>query len=663
VTPEPRTADVLVLGGGLLGSALAFHLSRSKAGEVVLLDPGPIGAGATGRSAGLLSFQGWDRWDARLVRESAEEFRTLSDRWGVGDYRENGGLEVVRTEEGEAWLLRVERELRSEGVRTRLLSPSEVQAVLPCADLDDVRCGLHTPEDACVDPVALSRGYAELARRSGVRVHDHVGPLHLRRGDPGWEVVAADERWSAPRLAVACGAWSKRVLSEAGYALPAAPFRAQACVARPAPLQASFPTLHDFDLNLYLRPAPFGRVLLGDGNENVEVDPDGARPEADPAFVDRVTRDTRALFPGWAAVRPETAWTGVCVSSPDGYPLVGPVPGRDGLFVATGFNGFGVMRAPSLARRLAQGIVQQKWEELVPADPSRFPPDLPPFVPRPEWPILHGEPTGIEVAPAPAVPSPAFSPDEAPAVSYRELTSGEEVQRLRLPPDLSVWFNPFLPTFMLDALGCGGEVHVAFGEEGDVRGVYLWSPTEGQGSVFTSARPVAEHFLGLQGHGDVYTERAWGRSPEVLDVMLADLRDWEVPRRMRNPVRLAEMKDLPRVEALIREVAGAADRAWFSSLPRPGEFGFITEVEGRLVGVSWLSVVGEYGRGHSLVVHPRYRGIGIGTDMLLARMTWLRERGAHQVISEIYQDNPAARVAAERAGMTRVGEIYACPRQ
>lgn len=659
MSPEERTADVLVLGGGVFGSALAFHLSRSRAGKVVLLDSGPLGSGATGRSAGILSFQGWDRWDARVVRESAEEFRTLSDRSGKGDYRENGGVEVVRSEEGERWLHRVERELRAGGVPARLLAPSEVQALYPYADLDDVRAGLHAPEDALLDPVGLTAAYTELARRHDAQVQAELGSVRLNRGERGWEVRTHDGKWASPKVVVACGAWSKRVLSEVGYPLPAAPFRTQACVARPAPLQGSFPTLHDHDLNLYLRPAPFGRVLVGDGNENAEVDPDLASPEADPAFVERVTRDVRDTFSGWTAVRSEKAWAGTCVSSPDGYPLVGRVPRHDGLFVATGFNGFGVMRAPSLARRLARGILEGDWDDLSPADPARFPPDLAPFPPRPEWPVLRDDAPAPGSAPALPASSPVFSANEAPPLSYRVLKTVPEVEGLRLPPGLSRWFDPFLPTFVRDAVRCGGEAHLAEDEDGGARGVYIWSPTERQGSIFTAVRPAAEHFLGLPGRGEVYAERAWGAKPEVLDVWLADLRDWEVQRKLRNPVRVAEKEDLPRVESLLREVGGSDDRAWFADLPRPGEYGFITEVEGRLVGVSWLSVVGDLGRGHSLVVHPRYRGLGIGTDMLLARMMWLREIGAGQVISEIYRDNLPPQIAAERAGMTRVGEMYA----
>ena len=648
-----------MLGGGIVGVSLAYHLSRLKVGSVALVDRGPGSIGGSSRCAGMLTHQGWGPWDLGLVRESATEYARISDNTGWGRYTRNGGLRVVRTPEGEQWLTRAADVLRSGGEEARMLEPSEIRTAFPIADLDDARCGLLTPADATFDTVEMMRAYGVMGRRQGVRFSSVSGAPRIDPEGDGWRITDGEAAWKTTRLVVACGAWTKGVLDGVGRRLPLAPFRTQAAVLRPLPLSPSFPTLHDVDLGLYLRPAHHGRVLAGDGTELLESDPETVAYDADRSFLDGISSRLRPLFPEWRSLQAEKAWAGMCVASPDRYPLVGKVPGATGLFVASGFNGFGAMRAPALARRLAEGIADGQWESLMPADPARFPASFEPFPPRPEFPLRDDgglDDREARVRTPSSLPASSFAGDLD--LGYRSLAREEEVRALRLP-SLSEWFDPFLPLFMRDALRCGGEVQVAE-EEGEVRGVYLYTPAENTGSIFTRLRGVAGRFLTLHPRSEVYAEQAWGPGSQPLHVMMADLADWDARAHpVRVPVRIGEAEDLPRVKALLREVAGPVDEVWFRGLPRPEELCFLCEVEGRLAGVSWLSLAGHHGRGHSLAVHPRYRGLGIGTDLLVARMLWLKDHGFRDVVSEIYGGNQAPQTAAERAGMARVGLMYA----
>jgi sarcosine oxidase subunit beta len=650
-------ADVLVLGGGLTGCAIAFHLTALKAGKVVLLERDQPGTGATGSSAGILTYQGWNRWDVRLVRESAEEYRTISEKLGCADFRENGGLRVVRTEEGVRWLERIRQTLGSEGVETRALVASEVQGLFPQGDFEDVRMGIHTPADALFDPVEMEAAYAHLAERDGAELRCGRGAPRIARSDGFWEVRDGADTLRSKHLVLACGAWTKRLISHLGHPLPLAPFRTQACVLRPHPLAATFPTFHDTDLNLYMRPAMMGRVLVGNGTGPNEVDPEFANPGADPNFVERITAQLGPIIPAWPVLRPEASWAGVCVASPDSYPLVGHIPNTEGLYVASGFNGFGTMRAAALARLLAEGIVDGRWEPLEPADPARFHDVAAPFAPRPEFSIRDDCSSSLHEEPPSALRPMAVSiPLADPPVSYKTIQSLDEINRLTLP-SLSFWFDPFLKLFMKDAVRCAGEVQVA-DVEGEIRGVYLFSPVENTVSIFTRTRRIAEHFLSIRNGGEVYLERDWEKGAGRIRIMLANLNDWDSDRHFRNPVRVAEDRDLPQVQTLFGELQGVVDMAWFRTLPRPEEKCFVSEIDGRIVGASWLTIMDGFGRGHSLLVHPRYRKLGIATDLLLARMLWLKGHGIRHAVSEIYEDNGAAQMAAERAGMTRVGNMF-----
>lgn len=647
----------MVLGGGLFGCSLAFHLSTRKAGSIVLIDKGHPGTGATGRCAGILTFQGWNHWDTGLVKESAEEYRAISDRWGCGSYRENGGVRVVRSEEGKRWLEVVHRILRSEGVDARVLNAAEAQTLFHRGDFEDARSGLYTPKDAIFRSTDMSAIYAHLASRNGVEFQWGGGAPRIGLEGGIWEVRSGTTTFKTTNLVLACGAWTKGLLDELGHSLPLAPFRTQAGVLRPVPLADSFPTFHDTDLNIYVRPGMQGRVLVGNGTGPNEVNPDHVSSEADPDFLERITSRLRPIIPEWSILHPEAAWAGVSVASRDAFPLVGRVPHTDGLYVATGFNGFGAMRAAALARHLADGIIERHWEALSPADPARFPDGTPSFPPRPEFSVRDDGSSAAAGKADVSLPSIALVSFEDPRISYRSVSSLDEVDKILLP-SLSDWFDPFLPLFMKDAIRCGGGVQIAEGEEREARGVYLLSPAEKTESIFTRTRCVAEHFLGLHNQLETYSEQEWRPGGDTINIMLADLRDWSQDHPFRNPIRVGTERDLPQVQELIREAQGPVDQAWFRTLPRPEETCFVSEVNGRIVGVSWLTVVGTSGRGHSLVVHPRYRRLGIGTDMLIARMLWLKGHGVAQVVSEIYGDNSIAQSTAERAGMTQVGRMF-----
>lgn len=651
---DPR-ADVVVLGGGLFGSALAYHLAERTHLRVTLYDAGS-GRSATSRAAGILTTVGWDPWDIGLVRYSAAEIAAVDRSLGRAAFRRAGGLRLSRTEAGSAWLDRVHALLAAEGVSARLLGPSEVADLAPGVDVDAVRSGLVTPDDATFDAAGAAQGYRRLAERLGAEVVGD-GAARITHDGARWVVDTPQGAVVAPRLAVACGAETKALLVTAGIPLPVAPFRSQAAVLRPRPLSGSFPTLHDLDLELYVREAPCGRVLAGNGTERRETDPRTAALDADAEWLADLSARLSAIVPTWDHLVTERSWAGCCVASPDRFPLVGRIPGAPGLLVATGFNGLGAMRAPALARLLAEAIAEDRWEPLLPADPARFSDGSTVADVRPEFP-LEAEP------PAPSSPKEQgpvegwFDIDAHAAHAFRtrRLAGVPDLEVQRFPP-LSEWFDPFLELFALDALRTGGEVVLAEDAE-SMAGLYLYSPAEGVGSVFTQRRAVALAFLARPPPGGIYADRAWTAGGEPIEVMAADLRDWSPSHPYRNPVRIAGRDDLARVQRLMQELTGAIDNAWFATLPRPEELCFLAEVDGRIAGMSWSTVVGEHARGHSFMVHPRYRGLGIGTDLLQARMAWLRAHGVRQVVSEIYEGNAASKTAAERAGMASVGRMF-----
>ena len=393
--PTSDTAEVVILGAGIAGCALADHLARRRVDPVVVYDPRTPAAGASGRAAGIVTEQLWNAWDVAVTRESKEEYAALARQRDPSAYSVNGFARWTVQAEAERVLDRAVEQLHAWNVDVRRLDRDELATRVPWGRFGDVRAAIWSPTDAVVTPSAMTEMYAERARAAGVEFWLGVPFGKLRRSEGRWEVEARGRTVRAPRVVVAAGAWTKRILKEIGRPVPLAPYRTQAAVLRPSPPVPEFPSVHDIDTDVYVRPESAGRILAGDGTELVEVDPEQFRTGGDTSFETHLAESFLTRFPGWAEAELVRSWAGVCCSTPDRRPLVGPLPDAAGCFVLAGFNGFGVMRAGGVARRLAELLAAGEGDRtaaelLAPVLPARFPSDLPPFVPRPGFTLEGG---------------------------------------------------------------------------------------------------------------------------------------------------------------------------------------------------------------------------------------------------------------------------------
>jgi sarcosine oxidase, subunit beta len=381
-----ETADALVVGGGIVGAAVAYHLARRRLGRVVALEARTPAAGATGRAAGIVSEQLWDRWDVEVVRESKREYAALASAAAPGAYRTNGFARwTADPRVAEALRARVD-ELRTWGVDVRSIEPAELADRLPAIRPDGLVGVALAPDDGVVSPSLLAEAYLAEGRRLGVEWRLGATVDRLLRADGSWSCVVGGSAVSARVAVVAAGAWSKRLLAASGHPLPLAPYRTQAAVLSvPGGVPESTLSFDDLDTNVYGRPEDHGRLLAGNGTENAEADPERFVATGDEAFVAHLAESFEARLPGWREAGLVRAWAGVCVGTPDRRPLIGEVPGAAGLFAITGFNGFGVMRAGGAAARLAQAIAEpgdRAAERLAPVTPARFRDPTRPFLAR-----------------------------------------------------------------------------------------------------------------------------------------------------------------------------------------------------------------------------------------------------------------------------------------
>ncbi len=374
-------ADAVIIGAGIAGSALAYHLSDEGL-KVALVDKDYPGLGTSGRSAGFLTVQHWNRLDLLLSR--------LSQEFCSDILQEKGGLQRVGflrvTARGEDIPLMKERTrmYRQEGVEAELLEGKELEFRFPAIDFSGLAAGIHTPGDGFVDAYDVTTTLASLARANGtvMKMATTAQRIEIRSSKVSG-VETAQGKLSADIVAVAAGAWSGSLLRKAEISLPLKPYRTQALVTAPVEGLPLLPMFHELPDGYYFRPDQDG-ILLGDGTEYREAEPTRYNTHADFGLYSEIAGWISKRMPTMKEVVLARGWAGLCVATPDRYPLVGPLDAVDGLYLMAGFNGLGVMRSPPLARALADKILGRRPSvNLAPLRPGRFSGNV-------DFPIMEG---------------------------------------------------------------------------------------------------------------------------------------------------------------------------------------------------------------------------------------------------------------------------------
>ena len=223
--------------------------------------------------------------------------------------------------------------------------------------------------------------------------------------------------------------------------------------------------------------------------------------------------------------------------------------------------------------------------------------------------------------------------------------------------DLSPWFNPFLSYFARDTRRSGGEVRLLRTAE-EVRGLVIADPAERVATVFTRSSEVAADAVDARGPLGMFSDFPVEPGADPFDIFERRLNETALSFRFGHAVRAVVPEDLPSVRELMHEVYRVVNDRWFDGLPNRFEMGFVAEVDGRLAGIGWVTQVGEHARLHSLTVRVPFRRMGVGSDLLRARLWWAHRNGARRVLSEIARANTDSQAIAERGGMRRIGTIY-----
>ena len=372
----PRTADVVVVGGGVHGASVAYHLARRGARRVVLVERKFLASGPTGRSSALVRrFYAMD-FLTRTANTSATVFLHWSEQIGGGDpgFRQVGILWLVGPDRAENLRANVRR-ARELGANVVTQSPAEIRTLVPAMAVDDVALGAYEAESGYADAAMTTNAFATRARELGATVVQYV-PVEaiLTAGDRVTGVRTAAGEIHAPAVVVCAGLWAGGLLSPLGIDVPVAPTRHQMCFFRRPPDFGPHPAVLDRPHATYMRPETGNLTIHGSVAYDEVVDPDHYNEGADPAEVLRNAELIAQRFPAMEHGLSMGGYSGVYDNTPDHEPVLGAVPEHPGLFVDFGWSGHGFKHAPAVGDILAQvvlGGLAPGWD-LRPFRWSRF---------------------------------------------------------------------------------------------------------------------------------------------------------------------------------------------------------------------------------------------------------------------------------------------------
>ena len=375
----PKLADVVVVGGGIMGTSIAWQAAVRGAGSVVLLERETIAAGASGRTGALLRQHYTNLPEALLARESLKVFQDWGEIVGGDCGYVPWGL-VVTVDQSSAVAHNVELLAenvafqRDLGIETAIVTAGELRALQPWAKVDDIQTAAYETRSGYADSVAATRSMADAAERAGVQIVEGARSTSVLSDGTRVIGIATDiGTISANTVVLAAGPWSVPLAASAGVTLPIEALRVQvAIVHRPRDLAEPPFVFLDMAVGFFTRPWGTGRSLIGvaGGDQHDAVDPERFVQGNDPSYPGFAKAAAARRIPAMARASYLHGHAGLYDMTPDTHPVIGQV-GPEGLYAACGFSGAGFKKGPAVGMALAETILDGR-SSLVDLAPFRL---------------------------------------------------------------------------------------------------------------------------------------------------------------------------------------------------------------------------------------------------------------------------------------------------
>jgi glycine/D-amino acid oxidase-like deaminating enzyme len=355
-----RTAEVVIIGGGIVGSSIAYHLTEAGCRDVLVIErESHQGKGSTGKSMGGVRAQFSTPVSIQMSLYSIPFYAGFDERLGYPcGYRPQGYLFCATAEKHMAYLRTNYQKQVAMGLKdVRLIAAEEIRERFPLLRADDIIGGSFCSTDGFVDPYSAMTGFMTRASEHGAELWKHTEVTAIERDDGG---VCGGETTRGPvatrNIVNAAGPWAASVAKLVDVDLPVEPLRRMLVPTEPFDeFPHTAPMIIDMSNGFHFRPEGLGFLMAWNDPEEKP----GYKTDFDPNFIEKILTHAAARVPCFesVAVNPKRAWAGLYEMTPDHHPILGPVPDVPGFFLANGFSGHGVMHAPATGRILSDLIL------------------------------------------------------------------------------------------------------------------------------------------------------------------------------------------------------------------------------------------------------------------------------------------------------------------
>ncbi|HTC46249.1 MAG TPA: FAD-dependent oxidoreductase [Candidatus Aquilonibacter sp.] len=360
-----QTADVVIVGGGIVGSSIAYHLTANGCRNVLVIErESAQGKGSTGKSMGGVRAQFSTPVSIQMSLYSIPFYASFEERLGYPcDYRSQGYLFCATSDSHMAYLRANYAQQVKMGLKNvRLMQGDEIRGMFPQLRADDIIGGSFCSTDGFVDPYSAMTGFMTSAVEHGATLWKNTTVRGLTHDASGIASIETSRGTVATRKVVNCaGAWAAEVAGFVGVDLPVTPLRRMLVPSEPFDeFPHTAPMIVDMSNGFHFRPEGRGFLLAWNDPEETT----GFNTDFDPAFIEKILIRAADRVPCFAnlPINPKRAWAGLYEMTPDHHPILGEVPEMPGFFLANGFSGHGVMHAPATGKILSDLILNGKTE-------------------------------------------------------------------------------------------------------------------------------------------------------------------------------------------------------------------------------------------------------------------------------------------------------------
>lgn len=379
------SAQVVIIGGGIVGCSTAYHLTKMGCRDVVIVEKGELTSGSTWHAAGLVGQLRGERNITRMLQYSVNLYETLEEETGLTTgWKKTGCLHLAKTPERMYELKKGATTARSFGLEMNIITPSEAKQLFPVMTIEDLVGAAFMPTDGQVDPAGITQAMAKGARSRGCKIYERTLVNGFTFDKKRVTAVKTDKGDIKCEIAVNCtGMWGWQVGQMLSVNIPLVPFQHQFLVTDVIEgLAPDLPTIRDKDNLLYYKEEVGGMVMGGYERNGISWAVDGVPDDFISQLLEPDFDHFQSLFEPAMQRTPCLEDAGVSrlvngpeAFTPDGDPIMGPAPELDNCFVATGFNAFGIAAGGGAGKMMAEWILDGEPSlDIWPLDIRRFGP-------------------------------------------------------------------------------------------------------------------------------------------------------------------------------------------------------------------------------------------------------------------------------------------------